>query len=158
MTKKRREWQSVCQSSAWQRRISEHEILAVPSESMATTNVETQEHAFEKSAGLNTFIHRIAQQFCHRRKLVYLLGSCDPSKIQSSHIDASHSRQPLVKGERLVRYEVNAVMLLAAACTSPLRAKCERLCFQINVLKIIAVSVKALRVTRSLTEISVVCW
>ena len=26
------------------------------------------------------------------------------------HIDASHSRQPLVKGERLVRYEVNAVM------------------------------------------------
>ena len=27
-----------------------------------------------------------------------------------SHIDASHSRQPLVKGERLVRYEVNAVM------------------------------------------------
>jgi len=28
-----------------------------------------------------------------------------------SHIDASLSRQPLVKGERLVRYEVNAVML-----------------------------------------------
>ena len=28
-----------------------------------------------------------------------------------SHIDASHSRQPLVKGERLVRYEVNAVMV-----------------------------------------------
>ena len=27
-----------------------------------------------------------------------------------SHIDASHSRQPLVKGERLVRYEVNTVM------------------------------------------------
>jgi hypothetical protein len=27
-----------------------------------------------------------------------------------SHIDASHSRQPLVKGERLVRNEVNAVM------------------------------------------------
>jgi hypothetical protein len=27
-----------------------------------------------------------------------------------SHIDASHSRQPLVKGERLVRYEVNAVI------------------------------------------------
>ena len=26
------------------------------------------------------------------------------------HIDASHSRQPLVKGERLVRYEVNDVM------------------------------------------------
>ena len=27
-----------------------------------------------------------------------------------SHVDASHSRQPLAKGERLVRYEVNAVM------------------------------------------------
>ena len=30
-----------------------------------------------------------------------------------SHIDASHSRQPLVKGERLVRYEVNAVMSIS---------------------------------------------
>ena len=33
-----------------------------------------------------------------------------PSKKIIIHIDASHSRQPLVKGERLVRYEVNAVM------------------------------------------------
>ena len=31
-------------------------------------------------------------------------------KKNGIHIDASHSRQPLVKGERLVRYEVNAVM------------------------------------------------
>ena len=31
-------------------------------------------------------------------------------KNWGSHIDASHSRQPLVKGERLVRHEVNAVM------------------------------------------------
>ena len=31
-------------------------------------------------------------------------------KNSGSHIDASHSRQPLVKGERLVRYEVNAVI------------------------------------------------
>ena len=31
-----------------------------------------------------------------------------------SHIDASLSRQPLVKGERLMRYEVNAVMIQAA--------------------------------------------
>ena len=31
-------------------------------------------------------------------------------KNWGSHIDASHSRQPLVKGERLVRYEVNAVI------------------------------------------------
>ena len=34
-------------------------------------------------------------------------------KNSGSHIDASHSRQPLVKGERLVRYEVNAVMLMS---------------------------------------------
>ena len=33
-----------------------------------------------------------------------------PLKNSGSHIDASHPRQPLVKGERLVRYEVNAVM------------------------------------------------
>ena len=30
------------------------------------------------------------------------------------HIDVSHSRQPLVKGERLVRYEVNTVMCVHA--------------------------------------------
>ena len=39
----------------------------------------------------------------------------EPRKHYGSHIDASHSRQPLVKGERLVRYEVNAVILLGAA-------------------------------------------
>ena len=39
-----------------------------------------------------------------------LLGP-KPCKTSGSHIDASHSRQPLVKGERLVRNEVNAVML-----------------------------------------------
>ena len=31
-------------------------------------------------------------------------------KNSEIHIDVSHSRQPLVKGERLVRYEVNTVM------------------------------------------------
>ena len=36
------------------------------------------------------------------------------------HIDVSHSRQPLVKGERLVRYEVNTVMLVHAICWSVL--------------------------------------
>ena len=40
-----------------------------------------------------------------------LLGALSPLKNSGSHIDASLSRQPLVKGERLVRYEVNAVML-----------------------------------------------
>ena len=39
------------------------------------------------------------------------VGDQSPLKNSNSHIDASHSRQPLVKGERLVRYEVNAVML-----------------------------------------------
>ena len=32
-----------------------------------------------------------------------------PRKNSRIHIDVSHSRQPLVKGERLVRYEVNTV-------------------------------------------------
>ena len=39
-----------------------------------------------------------------------IVGTQRPRKNWRSHIDASHSRQPLVKGERLVRYEVNAVM------------------------------------------------
>ena len=38
------------------------------------------------------------------------VGAQGLHKNSGSHIDASHSRQPLVKGERLVRYEVNAVM------------------------------------------------
>ena len=45
-----------------------------------------------------------------------IVGSQSPRKNLGSHIDASHSRQPLIKGERLVRYEVNAVML--HHCTS----------------------------------------
>ena len=43
-----------------------------------------------------------------------LLGTRSPRKNSISHIDASLSRQPLVKGERLVRLEVNAVMVVAA--------------------------------------------
>ena len=35
-----------------------------------------------------------------------------PRKKSGSHIGASHSQQPLIKAERLVRYEVNAVMQL----------------------------------------------
>jgi len=45
------------------------------------------------------------------------VGDQSPRKNSGSHIDASHSRQPLVKGERLVRYEVNAVMHDMAAPT-----------------------------------------
>ena len=44
------------------------------------------------------------------RVCVLVVGGLSPLKNSGSHIDASHSRQPLVKGERLVRYEVNAVM------------------------------------------------
>ena len=43
------------------------------------------------------------------RSFAQLLGP-KPRKNSGSHIDGSHSRQPLVKGERLVRNEVNAVM------------------------------------------------
>ena len=39
-----------------------------------------------------------------------LLLGLEPHKNWRIHIDVSHSRQPLVKGERLVRYEVNTVM------------------------------------------------
>ena len=40
------------------------------------------------------------------------VGSQGPLVKPGSHIDASHARQPLVKGERLVRYEVEAVMII----------------------------------------------
>ena len=41
-----------------------------------------------------------------------------------SHINASHSRQPLVKGERLVRHEVNAVIPVCnGECTRVLQLK-----------------------------------
>ena len=46
-----------------------------------------------------------------------LVGNQSSRKNSNSHIDASHSRQPLVKGERLVRYEVNAVMTLGDVAT-----------------------------------------
>ena len=39
------------------------------------------------------------------------VGGRSSRKNSRSHIDASHSQQPLVKGERLVCYEANAVML-----------------------------------------------
>ena len=45
-------------------------------------------------------------------------------KNSRNHIAASHSRQPLVKGERLVRYEVNAVIrkyCATRAAPGPLR-------------------------------------
>ena len=47
-----------------------------------------------------------------------IVGTLRLRKNWRSHIDVSHSRQPLVKGERLVRYEVNAVMVCVWTGTS----------------------------------------
>ena len=52
-----------------------------------------------------------------------------PLKNLESHIDASHSRQPLVKGERLVRYEVNAVMQLTGEHLPLVYVSAARCCF-----------------------------
>jgi hypothetical protein len=59
----------------------------------------------------NIYISNVSEQ--------YFVGDQGPRKNLGSHIDASHSRQPLVKGERLVRYEVNAVMLHVATHPNP---------------------------------------
>ena len=56
------------------------------------------------------------------------VGALELRKNWGSHIDASHSRQPLVKGERLVRYEVNAVM----ACNSRVANKVNSECFYLQ--------------------------
>ena len=53
---------------------------------------------------------------------IVLVGTHRFRKNWRSHIDASHSRQPLVKGERLVRYQVNAVMQLWCKSTTANRA------------------------------------
>jgi hypothetical protein len=52
------------------------------------------------------------------------VGDQSPRKNSGSHIDASHSRQPLVKGERLVRYEVNAVMTNSQNYQDPMQFQC----------------------------------
>ena len=57
-------------------------------------------------AAVVCFLPLLAYMPCHT--LCLLAPGCH--KNWWSHIDASHSRQPLVKGERLVRYEVNAVI------------------------------------------------
>ena len=58
-------------------------------------------------------IHKIRRLV---RLSLWMLGARCPLKNSGSHIDASLSRQPLVKGERLVRLEVNAVMGVPASC------------------------------------------
>ena len=58
-------------------------------------------------------------------------------KNSESHIDASLSRQPLVKGERLVRYEVNAVIhrMHAKLKTSKTKTKNFQAKFKFSFLK-----------------------
>ena len=46
----------------------------------------------------------------HTAACTHPVGAHGLRKNSRSHIDASHPRQPLVKGERLARYEVNSVM------------------------------------------------
>ena len=52
------------------------------------------------------------------------VGAQGPLKNCRSHIDASHSRQPLVKCERLVRYEVNAVMACNSRVANNVNSEC----------------------------------
>ena len=54
--------------------------------------------------------HALCPWALANRICIVSVGTRRFRKNWRSHIDASHSRQPLVKGERLVRYEVNAVM------------------------------------------------
>ncbi len=85
-------------------------------DSEAALQVSTEGRTRQNSFG--TKLHATLNRFC----LNELLGSYNMISILGHksrknyeiHIDVSHSRQPLVKGERLVRYEVNTVMLLHA--------------------------------------------
>ena len=52
---------------------------------------------------------------CMRHLMLEPKGSAEIPEVT---IDAPHSRQPLVKGERLVQYEVNAVMSTLVAGAS----------------------------------------
>ena len=61
------------------------------------------------TCGLHTQFHHSFVSLAHQQLGTSWLDIA-VHKNWGSHIDASHSRQPLVKGERLVRYEVNTVM------------------------------------------------
>ena len=65
----------------------------------------------------NEYKYAIANAQLHKWEYM-LLGAISTLKNSWSHIDASLSRQPLVKGERLVRLEVNAVISLYLAIES----------------------------------------
>ena len=90
------------------------------------------------------------------------VGSQSPRKNLGSHIDASHSRQPLVKGERLVRYEVNAVMVHAWMCVFQLSCPCHAHCwFNTRTLRWMHFTAAALRqstVRRGRTASAKLSW
>ena len=56
----------------------------------------------------------------------FIVLQLDPKipKHLEIHIDALHSRQPLVKGERLVRYEVNAVIQITCVMQHLIAFRC----------------------------------
>ena len=58
--------------------------------------------------------HALCPWALANRICIVSVGTRRFRKNWRSHIDASHSRQPLVKGERLVRYEVNAMIKVRA--------------------------------------------
>ena len=62
----------------------------------------------------------------------FVVGTRRSLKNCISHIDASHSRQPLVKGERLVRYEVNAVILRTAELPAASQRAMTTVCFTVG--------------------------
>ena len=63
------------------------------------------------SACTDEWPSRVSIRRCRLVVLYMLKYFPFPATKSQIHIDVSHSRQPLVKGERLVRYEVNTVML-----------------------------------------------
>ena len=87
-------------------------------ETGAPTQISTQHsQLFPVSAKVKPKVHDFSGSTESRAS--FLVWAFAPQKYRS-HIDASHSRQPLVKGERLVRYEVNAVMPKGIASGRPL--------------------------------------
>ena len=87
-------------------------------------NPSYQQHAATHTTNLtthttHTHIDTNRHKETHTHTHLAIVGTQGSLKNSGSHIDASHSRQPLVKGERLVRYEVNAVILyVVSACVS----------------------------------------
>ena len=81
--------------------------------SQISVAMQCQRHTWWRASSFHLVIRQQQYSWNWSNFLSYILlvGTRKSLKNSGSHIDASHSRQPLVKGERLVRYEVNAVIL-----------------------------------------------